>query len=153
MALDEGLDLNYIDSKGRSPLLLLCSFNQSEHLQRYIEILLKRNTVDVNWKDNDNCSALINLSLYYKGNGLIDIFRLLISRGIDVNSCNNNQWSALCILAATYIGSNLIEIIRLLVEHNAKDNKGWAAHFLCNRGFTHESEIVKMLQQAFVDNV
>jgi len=143
--------LNCIDAKGRSPLLLLCSFNQSEELHRYIEILLRRNTVDINWKDKTNCNALVNLSLYYKGKTLIDIFRLLISRGIDVNSCSNNQWNTLCILTATYYGKDLIDLIRLLVEHNAKDRKGWAANFLINRGFTGQSEIVKILQHAFVD--
>ena len=151
LALDKHLNINCIGFNGRTPLLLLCSFNQNKDLCRYLKILLKRSTMDINWKDKNNCNALLNLSLHHRGNPLLKMFRLLIGRGIDLNCCNDKKWNVLRILCVTYNGNDLIEIIRLLVQHNAKDDKGWAAHFLLMRGFTPESEVIHILKRAFID--
>ena len=123
LALDRDLNINCVGFNGQTPLLALCSFNQNKDLCRYLEILLTRRTLDINWKDKDDCNALFNLCLHRRDNPLLELFRLLIGHEINVNSCNHKKWNVLRILCVTYMGNDLIEIIRLLIEHNAKDDK------------------------------
>ena len=152
LALDRDLNINCVGFNGQTPLLLLCSFNQNKDLCRYLEILLTRRTLDINWKDKDDCNALFNLCLHRRDNPLLELFRLLIGHEINVNSCNHKKWNVLRILCVTYMGNDLIEIIRLLIEHNAKDDKGWAAHFLLMRGFTKDSEVIQILEKAYCND-
>jgi ankyrin repeat protein len=103
--IDNGLDINKIDSKGQILLGTAIVFHNLEAVKLLIE-----NGADVNLTTNN--LPLITLALIY---GDIELFRLLIENGVDVNAVGNNRP---IILHALMYGYN--EVVELLVENGAE---------------------------------
>ena len=119
--LQEGVDINFTNGKGLTPLLCLTAEKKIGH-DNLIEIfqLLIQHKIDVNYKDNAGWNALITLCRYYQNENLIEIIKILIRHGIDVNCKINGGWNAVSLLCRYNQNENLIEILRLLTEHGCK---------------------------------
>jgi ankyrin repeat protein len=119
--IDNGLDLNYVDENGLTPLFCLIKKkgNDKSSLLKLLQLLIEKG-IDVNCKDNNGRSALHFLCYYYKNENLIDIIRLLIENGIDVNCKNKSGLNALHLLCWIYQNENLIDIIQLLIKNGIK---------------------------------
>lgn len=103
--INNGLDVNKIDSNGQLLIATAITFSNLEAVK-----LLVENGADVNLTVNN--LPLITLALIY---GDIELFRLLIEKGADVNAVANNQP---IILDALVCGNN--EAVKLLVENGAE---------------------------------
>jgi hypothetical protein len=79
---DRDVDITYT-IKYKTPLLLLCQWNRSEHLYSILQILLKRDDLDINATSLGGFNALMFLSRFYPGADLLDCAQLLIDRGIN----------------------------------------------------------------------
>ena len=72
---DENVNVNCLDAVGRTPLLSLCEFNQSDILYECILSLLQlRNSdVQINHQDKWVNTALIYLCANYKGEKILQV--------------------------------------------------------------------------------
>jgi serine/threonine protein kinase len=116
------LNINCRNSKGKTPLLLLCSINNFSLLKWFIQ---QREEININCKDNENCNALHYVCKYYKGKNLMDAIKMLIEKQIDINVKNWNGQNALFYLCL-FQKQQLLESIQLLVYNNININsKDW----------------------------
>eukprot|EP01041_Mallomonas_annulata_P007588 gene7588-15549_t len=107
--IDNGVDINYIDSNGYSELHNACAKEKTTSVKYLINA-----GVDVNMKSDDGVSALI-LSVFV---GNVDILRCLLDAGADPNFISDLGVTAVH-AAAT---SNNIEIISMLIDYGANVN-------------------------------
>ena len=114
---DDELNINCLDSNGRTPLMLLCCNNTDDNLLQFIEVLLNRKNVDINREDSSNgLNALSALCVGYRGQQLPEIIRLLIQNGSRLYSAGSSALHSLFSNGGEY---NLLETVRALVEGGA----------------------------------
>ena len=116
------VDINCVNDSGRSPLLLITFFNQSNDLYKYIRTMLGRKSIDINWKDDEGNNALSNVCFNYRRANLLQVIRVLIQNYIDVETTDgNNGRNCLFGLCGTDSSDvpNLEEIIRYLINAGA----------------------------------
>ena len=118
LALEKEVDLNCINSISQSPLLLLCKFNISDNLNVCLEILLERNSIDVNNQDRDCWNALLAACYFYENQHLVKIVLLLLQRGININALNAHGCNPLhnLICVNSWNSPNLIEVVTALLD-------------------------------------
>lgn len=131
---DEGVDLNYPDKDGLTPLLLLCKKNRSHSLLTCLEILFKfEKPVDVDREDRDglNCILLLcdrpnvsNLEVQV----LKEVLELLLKKGANGKAVNKKagrrQWNAVHLLCQHYRKEGLYQLIEVLFDQGHVD--AWA---------------------------
>ena len=99
-----------------SPILLLCRNNRSQTLYPCLKAMLKRQDIDLEFKDSKfGNNALTLLSRNYDHYNLINCVRLLINAGISVNSQDSKDRNALILLSRFYTKDNLNDLFQLLV--------------------------------------
>ena len=145
-------DINCKTPYGETPLLLLCTRNQTASLYYALEILLNRADVNLLATYCEH-NALTLVSRFYRHQNLIHCARLLIKRGICVDKTDRNGQTALSIICQLYSGEDLIDIARLLVRkmrdlHSAHDS----AYTLVDRGFPRDGEILLGIIENLRDN-
>ena len=146
LVLDQEVDINYVDSKGYSPLLRLCHHHSKDTLFDCVQLMLKnRKELDINLRQNVNLkqrktgcfNALAKLCREFHGPNLYEIVQLLLQSGAQLDVIDVNKDNALIVLCANYKNERLLDVIRLLldterIDVNAKNSKGWTALFtLC----------------------
>ena len=117
LAIDIEVDANCTDLEGRSPLLLLCLYSQGIDLCPYVEVLLRRDSVYLDFKDKNGWNALITVCFHYDGPKLLDIVQLLIRHGIGVNETSGYNWTALYAICSNYNGDvpELLDVVQRLI--------------------------------------
>ena len=140
LILDEGVNLNWRDRCGSTPLLLLCRFYKGENLFSLIEAIIARKCTDINARNKSNWNALVLVCFYYPGPKMFEIVSLLIESGIDVNAATAfYNWNALFALVCNKKGKwpSFLQIVRVLVERglNMNARSGEANAFICLFGF------------------
>ena len=126
---EEGVNLNFTNEEGLTPLLLLCKSKHSRY--RCIEKLLRKkpatlavsegpcstaNTANVNQPDNRGKNCLFWL-VENGAKHIKNVLELLIQERIDVNHVDKNQENFLFRLVSSYSGSDIVDIINLLVAN------------------------------------
>ena len=147
LVADATVDINFKTGYGETPLLLLCSRNQSGSLLPALQTLLRRRDVDLRL-NYSGYSALNLLIRLYRQPHLIHCISLLIGREINVNEMDGDGQSAITILCHLYTGDDLIDIARLLVRNFVMADcpiVDKCASILMNRGFRQEFTILKEL--------
>ncbi|KAI5789472.1 ankyrin repeat-containing domain protein, partial [Pyronema domesticum] len=148
-----GLDVNSMDNKGRSTLILAVENDSVKMMRRLLQIkdidvnrkaldgrnallidmahmLLEREDLDINVRDTDGNTTLMNAITY---SAKTNIVRLMLGRrDLDINSKNNDGRTALSYAGLRWNANNAIDIVRLLLERkdidiNSKDNDGRTA--------------------------
>ena len=83
----EAVDVNCTDDFGKTPLMLLCSYNLNDSLYNCVKILIQnRHDIKVNHMDyNDYMekNALMQLCAESESDEIVEMARLLIAKGID----------------------------------------------------------------------
>ena len=132
LAKDKEIDLNnQSDELNRTPLLLICTSNQSDSLCQCVESLLENHTIDVNIRDNNNSNALTVLCKHYRRTKLFYLAQVLIRRKINVAiQETDGGWSPLLYLCAFTVtkpeefefqnSSTLKDLMRVLIDSDAK---------------------------------
>ena len=144
---DPSINVDCKTRYGETPLLLLCTRNQSDSLLPALQALLRRKDVNIEatyWGYN----ALNLLIRFYNKENLFRCASLLISRGIRVVDADGLQ--PLLIVCHFYSGEDLIDVCRLLVRKMPKDNSSIilkSALILAERGLQQESEILEKMTQ------
>ena len=88
--INDGVNINYQDNKGNTPLILASLHNKTD----IVNILLSRPEININLQNNEGNTALF-IAIVYKNNYIANI---LCSRSdIDVNLQNNNKDTVLTI--------------------------------------------------------
>ncbi|XP_046638807.1 light-sensor Protein kinase-like [Daphnia pulicaria] len=115
-----------------------------------VEILLQKE-MDINSVDEKGLTPLLHLALPKKneGDNLVEIFRLLITKGANVHCETENKMNALHLLCEHYKNENFIDLVKLLIEKGINVNcekKRWNAfNWLCKM-YPHNNllELVKV---------
>jgi len=133
---------------GETPLVLLCSRNQSNSLLPALQALLRRDDVDLEATYSGYNSLNLLLRFYRKEN-LIRCASLLIKQGIRVNETDKDGQKPILILCRFYAGEDLIDICRLLVCRNMVDPATVleASFILSDRGLFEESMILEEIMK------
>ena len=164
LVLDSQVDINSVqDSFGRTPLLLLCSTNNSDRLWLYVRILLKRSDLLINAKDKKGTNALLTVCFHYSGKNLFEVVKLLLKRGIDIKARNEFGCNALISLLRNpnLEFSHLLEIVQLLLDGglnvNVKANDGSSSLttlvFLAGHMHSHFEEILAIMKLLIESNI
>ena len=141
-----------VDCKTRyqeTPLLLLCTRNQSDSLLPALEALLKRKDVNLQ-ATYSSYNALNLLTRFYNHHpNFIRCFSLLIRRGISACQTDKDGQNPILLLSHLYSGEDLIDICRLLVRKISDSSTILRAAFiLADRGFHQESKIIEKMTQS-----
>lgn len=160
--------VSIVDANGNSPLLLLCRYNQSISLLGCIREMLAKNHyikrkangdatvatgIGVNCQKRKGFNALHLVCMRYDGSKLLDIIELLVERDIDVNRTERSLDRNALQLLFQYNrkGRDLAKIAKLfltmtMINLKHKDTNGWTAlHYLC-RYYTHQDNLVDLVQ-------
>jgi ankyrin repeat protein len=139
LLLKSGADVNICDDfEGKTPLITLCSVENSENMIDVIEMVIK-NGANVNQTDNQGLSALASACM----NGNFNTVQLLIKNNADLNI--QNKFSSTPLSLACFNGQT--DIVRVLLENgadvNLQDQEGHTALFeACLHG---SKDIVEIL--------
>ena len=116
---DVNVNINCINCRGLTPLLLVCFFNRSEHLFDCIQILLQRTEINVNSRNKDDWNALSVVCLFNGNNiKLPDIIHLFLQKEIELNPTNSYGWDALsrAVISLSFYHCNHPEFVSI-VQH------------------------------------
>ena len=115
-ALSSGLDVNCRDERGRTGLMLACSYNNTEVVR-----LLLQSGADPNAKSFEDWTALLSSA----GDSEVDIeiIRLLIEYGAKVNA--QNEFETTPLVRACY-WTDRADIVKILLDAGADINKSGA---------------------------
>ena len=134
LAQDREVDVNFTGAEKKlTPLLCLCWMHESVRLFECIQALLKRDELDVNFRDSGEClNALAMVCRWYPRPSLHNIVRLLLDFGSQVDTVDDKGADALIVLCANYTRRNLVDVARLLLENGSNINAvsseyGWNA--------------------------
>jgi len=143
LVTDPSINVDCKTRYGETPLLLLCTRNQSDSLLPALQALLSRK--DVNIEATYSGYNALNLVIrFYNKENLFRCASLLIRRGIRVVGSDGLQ--PLLLVCHFYSGEDLIDVFRLLVRNMPKDNSAIilkSAFILAERGLQQESEILE----------
>lgn len=121
LVANQAVDINMKEIKQSqtfTPILLLCRNNRSQTLYPCLKAILKRQDIDLEFKDSKfGNNALTLLSRNYDHYNLINCIRLLINAGISVNSQDFKGRNSLILLSRYYSKDNLIDLFQLLIQH------------------------------------
>jgi ankyrin repeat protein len=89
-----------------------------------VEKLLQKG-MDINSVDEKGWTPLLHLALPKKneGDNLVEIVRLLITKGANVHCETENKMNALHLLCEHYKNENFIDLVKLLIEKGIKVNR------------------------------
>lgn len=137
LVADKNVDVNTKEckrSQSFTPILLLCRNNRSLSLYPCLKAMLKRQDIDLHFKDTKfGNNAITLLCRNYDHYNLINCLRLLVNNsGININSQDLKGRSALVLLCRYYSKDNLIDLLSLLVQHGidvktTQTDNGWDA--------------------------
>ena len=143
LLIDQGAEIDAIDSYGLTALYLLCGNPTlyerltlpAANLAEIARLLTDHGAL-VNAKGLGGRTALHRLCENYCNANLVDISRLFIDQGADANAKNSYGWTVLHCLCQNPNNVNLVPLLRLLIDQgaevNAKDSSGRTAlYFLC----------------------
>ena len=138
LLLDQGADVNIMDSGGYTPL-----YTASEPGHRdNVEFLLKHHA-DVDLMSGPTSDTALGIAAVM---GEVEIARILLHRGASVDSRDNEGWTPL-FLASRY---GHLDIVRLLIQSGAAvdtpDNEGWIPLFAASR--CGHLDVVQLLIQS-----
>ena len=152
LVTDPSINVNCKTRYGETPLLLLCTRNQSDSLLPALQALLRRKDVNIE-ATYSGYNALNLLIRFYNKENLFRCASLLIRRGIRVDDADGDGLQPLPIACHFYAGHDLIDICRLLVRNMQQDDPATIQRsdfILAERGLQEDSEILeKMTQQQF----
>lgn len=130
--IEDGSDINYIDEKGRTPLIYASKKNQEEKNNEIIKELIKKGA-DLNRFDKYGNTAIIYFFLNFECSQISEdgenIILLMIEKGADINvKLKNNSFefernTDLLMMAAAV---NSKKIVELLLKKNIAVNKNTA---------------------------
>ena len=170
-AIKSGVNVNYKDKAGVTPLMIVSGFNSAEVVK-----LLLNSGADVNAVDEKGMTALMFASLH----NTVDVVKVLIKAGADVNAVNKDRYTALVLAAELNAPQramrtitfdeaedtvcfnyetfkeaekNAFEITKALLEAGAnpkyKDKGGYSVLMAASK--TASAEIIKALIEAGAD--
>ena len=152
LVADATVDINFKTGYGETPLLLLCSRNQSGSLLPALQTLLRRRDVDLRLTYS-GYNALNLLLRFYRQPNLINCVSLLIRRGFLTRETDIDGQTALTILCHLYTGEDLIDIARLLVIKTIDPGTVLRCAFiLADRGLHQESKILEQMTRSTEPN-
>ena len=147
LVADATVDINFKTGYGETPLLLLCTRNQSGSLLPALQALLRRRDVDLQ-STYSGYNALNLLIRFYRQPNLIHCVRLLIEKGVNANKIDKDDQTALSVLCHLGHGEDLIDIARLFVRRMLDPGAVIRCSFiLADRGLHQESEILEKMTQ------
>ena len=115
LLLDSGADVNAVDERGRTPLLLALDEGMRHQNVRRIELLIARGA-DVNIADQSKRTPLHMSMAFLRGNK--DIAMLLLKSGADVNAKDYENCTPLHFAAER----GFIEVINVLLDRGVEIN-------------------------------
>ena len=162
LLIDHGIDVNKTNNERWNPLLALCcrppKRGYVNDMLEIVRALINAGT-DVNATCEDGSNCLIALATnHYNRPDFFAILQFLIQNGVDVNSVSFKQQNVLPVLCYKYKRDNFVDIVRLLldygIETNRRDTRGLKAVdiLIQKRGFSKDSEIVRMIQDSYKIN-
>ena len=95
---DAIVDINFKTGYGETPLLLLCSRNQSGSLLPALQALLRRREIDLQSTYSSYNALNLLIRFNYRHHNLIHCIRLLIKKGINASETDRDDQTALTIL-------------------------------------------------------
>ncbi|KAJ3238586.1 hypothetical protein HDU81_007506 [Chytriomyces hyalinus] len=104
--LKEGVDVNAVDSKGRTALIVAAENNHCV----LADLLLRVSGININAMDNSGCTALLNAVMKSKSELILG---KLIEHGVDVNHADTSK--QVSVLRAA-VDSQKIQIVKKLIE-------------------------------------
>ncbi|XP_073984508.1 uncharacterized protein [Rhodnius prolixus] len=143
--LEDGVDANYSDNSGWTPLMYASSLGVAE----LVDILLKNGaSPNFHYKLTTPLICLCE-STSFDDDGLIKSFNLLIDSGANINICDENRMTPLMHATARGHMKLVARLIELGADLEVSDNDGWSAIFYgVNSGDVH---MVQMLKDAGCD--
>ncbi|HNF57917.1 MAG TPA: ankyrin repeat domain-containing protein [Leptospiraceae bacterium] len=122
--LNMGIDINYTDTKGLTPLIYAV---KNEDI-KMLNFLLKLNGIDINKRDNFKLKNPPILYAAQKGN--VQVIELLHTHGANLNSASEGKNKGnTALLIAAWDGHN--ELVKYLLKNNVNinqvDNNGYTA--------------------------
>ena len=118
------LDINCTDDQSRTPLILLCEYNNSEDLYKCVQLILRRSDININHRDWFGLNALMGLCCYSKSEEIVQVAQLLIEKGIDINHTNSDGRHALMLLCKWHMRFNELpsDLMRRFMSRESFDN-------------------------------
>ena len=151
LVLDPEVDINYVDSKGLSPLLRLSHHHSKDSLFDCVKLMLKnRKDLDVNLRHGANLqqgkigcfNALAKVCREFQSSNLCEIAQLLLQYGAQPDVTDINKDNALIVLCANYKNERLFDVVLLLLDTSTtRRNKPLPHKVLCTINNPEESEL------------
>ena len=120
LAADVQVRINCCDVEGRTPLILLCKFNNfGNSFLHCFEALNLRTDLDVTIQDNQGKTALHWLLYWNRKNATVDIVKRLLQRGIGINTLDRFGYNLLhCLFLKSHlpVTEEMLNVIRLLIS-------------------------------------
>ena len=120
LAADVQVRINCCDVEGRTPLILLCKFNNfGNSFLRCFEALNLRTDLDVTIQDNQGKTALHWLCYWNRNNANVNIVKRLLQRGIGINALDRFGYNFLhCLFLKSHlpVTEEMLNVIRLLIS-------------------------------------
>ena len=111
------LDINCTDDQSRTPLILLCEYNNSEDLYKCVQLILRRSDININHRDWSGLNALMGLCCYSKSEEIVQVAQLLIDSGLNVNDTGrSDKRNALMWLCLNSKSEKMVQVAQLLIE-------------------------------------
>ena len=109
--------MNCVDSKDRSPLMLLCQFNTNRSLYHSVKFLLQQGGVQIDLRDKDESDAMLLLCQHYRGERLLDIIQLLLENGSKLTVKNKLGCTPIYLLCSKYCEHQFLPTLEFFMDH------------------------------------
>jgi ankyrin repeat protein len=152
-----GANVNLFMNKRLDALHMACCYSGSESTEKTVEILLKDPKIDVNFRDVNEATSLIDASMNSKTASTEKTVEMLLAHPqIDVNIKNNVGKTALMAACDHFKTTSSLKTIEMLLAHpkidiNLTDNDGEPALLCACNDDNEAATATKMLLKKTVD--
>ena len=129
--VEDEVNINYVDMEMLTPLFAVCQKNKSSSLVGCVNILLKRDDLDIHRKDRNGQNCLFNLVRNFREQHFLEVAKLLIEHAVSLDDTDDNGDNILMCACSDNKRRNLVDIVRLFLDLGVKVNtlnrNGWNA--------------------------
>ena len=116
LVTDKSVDLNRVNSKKQTTLILLCKYNQNKSLYNCIRTLLDQGAVDFNLTDEEGWDAIMFLCKNYRDESLYETIFFLFNNGSKLTTVSKDGWTPLLALFSKYCEYQFLHTVRFLLS-------------------------------------